>query len=78
MLGEIFLLFLVGILWGGTNYLIELTYHDIENIQTNEAGGFNKLKQFLLKNIKALLFFILNQSGSILFYFCLGKISMSN
>jgi hypothetical protein len=73
---EVFLLLLVGVLWGVTNYLIQIYYCDYESFQNNE----NLLKKFLLflkYNYKPIFFSLINQSASVLFYFCLGKISLS-
>ncbi len=73
---EYYILCLVGILWGVTNYLIELNYYDYSS--DNENYNFMmKLFLFLKINIKPIVFFILNQLASILFYICLGKVSLS-
>jgi hypothetical protein len=73
MLVDIFVLVLVGIIWGSTNYLIEFSYKDYDNIIFEK--WHQKLIQYLMINIKPFLLFLLNQSGSLLFYICLGKIS---
>ena len=73
---EYFILCFVGILWGSTNYLIELYYYDYDDMQV-ESNLMTRIFNFLIKNYKPLIFFVLNQLGSVLFYFCLGKISLS-
>jgi hypothetical protein len=70
---EYFILFIVGILWGSTNYLIELFYYDLDYL--NEKNITKKMIMYLKKNLIPLVLFLINQIGSLLFYFCLGKIS---
>jgi hypothetical protein len=70
---EIVYLLIVGFLWGSTNYLIELYFYDYEYL--NEKNLFKKIFIFLRLNFYPIIFTIINQTGSILFYFCLGKIS---
>jgi hypothetical protein len=73
---EVLLLLIVGILWGLTNYLIQIYYCDYESLGKND-NFFKKIILFVKFNYKPIFFFLLNQSASVLFYFCLGKISLS-
>lgn len=72
---EFLILFIIGFLWGSTNFLIEMTYYDYDKLEN--LRFFEKSVLFLKKNYKPLIFFLLNQLGSILFYFSLGKINLS-
>jgi hypothetical protein len=66
--------FIVGILWGSTNYLVERFYN--ESDISKDANIIERILCYVKNNKLAIVFFILNQLGSILFYFSLGKISM--
>ena len=68
---DMLILVIVGVLWGVTNYLIELYYFEYQFIE--KETFFTNLKNYLLINYKPLLFFLLNQLGSCLFYFSLIK-----
>ncbi len=70
---EFFIPLVVGILWGSTNYLVEKFYKD--NEISKDAKIFEKISSYAKNNKLAILFYILNQLGSILFFFSLGKIS---
>jgi drug/metabolite transporter (DMT)-like permease len=74
---EYLILILVGILWGSTNYLIELYYYDYETVNPVNKYFIQRMYSYIIRNYKPLIFFILNQLGSVLFYFCLGSISLS-
>jgi len=74
---DFLILILVGILWGSTNYLIELYYYDYETDNTVNKYFFQRIYSYVIRNFRPIIFFILNQLGSILFYFCLGSISLS-
>lgn len=74
---DFLILILVGILWGSTNYLIELYYYDYETDNTVNKYFFQRIYRYVIRNFRPIIFFILNQLGSILFYFCLGNISLS-
>jgi drug/metabolite transporter (DMT)-like permease len=74
---EYLILILVGILWGSTNYLIELYYYDYETFNPVNKYFIQRMYSYIIRNYKPLIFFILNQLGSVLFYFCLGSISLS-
>ncbi|XP_016325398.1 transmembrane protein 234-like isoform X2 [Sinocyclocheilus anshuiensis] len=75
---EVFCLLLVAILWGGTNPFLKKGTEGIEGVQKD-----NKLLQFLAEikflflNIKYLVPFLLNQSGSLVFYFTLASTDLS-
>jgi hypothetical protein len=69
------ILIIIGFIWGATNYLIELYYYDYDHIK--EFSFPMKIIYFIRKNYLPLIFFIMNQSASILFYFSLSKISLS-
>lgn len=68
----------VATLWGGTNPLIKKESHGVESIKRN-----NKIHQvlaelfFLFSNWKYCLAFLLNQSGSVLFYLTLASVDLS-
>ena len=76
MLKDFLILSLIGFIWGSTNYLIELYYKE-DNSNNEKISFIVKIINYLKINYKAFIFFILNQCGSILFYFCLGTISLS-
>ncbi|TRY86804.1 hypothetical protein DNTS_020525, partial [Danionella cerebrum] len=75
---EVFSLLLVSILWGCTNPFLKKGTEGIEGIQRG-----NKLQQilaelrFLFFNLKYLVPFLLNQSGSLFFYFTLASTDLS-
>jgi drug/metabolite transporter (DMT)-like permease len=75
MIFDYTILLLIGFIWGATNYLIEIYYYDYDNIE--EFSFPMKIIHFIRKNYIPLLFFIMNQSASILFYFSLSQISLS-
>jgi hypothetical protein len=70
---EYFIPFVVGLLWGTTNYLIEKYYNG--NEVSKDASFIEKVIFYIKNNKLAILFYLLNQLGSILFYLSLGKIS---
>jgi hypothetical protein len=70
---EFFTLFIVGIVWGSTNFLISQSYYDIDKIK--EENIFKRVVLILKSNYKPIIYYVLNQLGSVLFYICLGKIS---
>ncbi|KAK7140424.1 hypothetical protein R3I94_012895 [Phoxinus phoxinus] len=76
--GEVLCLLLVAILWGGTNPFLKKGSEGIEGVQRD-----NKLLQFLAEikflflNLKYLVPFLLNQSGSVVFYFTLASTDLS-
>lgn len=65
-------------LWGATNPLIKHHSKGVENIKAD--GKFNKLVAeftFLFLNWKYLLSFLLNQSGSIVYYITLASADLT-
>ena len=76
MLNDFFILSLVGFIWGSTNYLIEIYYKE-DDLNNDKNSLIIKIINYLKINYKAFICFLLNQCGSILFYFCLGSISLS-
>lgn len=71
------LLILVGIIWGVTNPFMEKgtkTENKSTEQQNNQDFGW---KSFIrtITNFKFFIPFLLNQSGSLLYYFLLGRIS---
>ncbi|VDI10812.1 Hypothetical predicted protein [Mytilus galloprovincialis] len=68
----------VATLWGGTNPLIKRESQGVERIKRN-----SKVKQilaelyFLFSNWKYCMAFLLNQSGSVLFYLTLASVELS-
>ncbi|XP_043110623.1 transmembrane protein 234 [Puntigrus tetrazona] len=73
---EVFCLLLVAILWGGTNPFLKKGTEGIEGVQKD-----NKLLQFLAE-VKFLFLntripFLLNQSGSLVFYLTLASTDLS-
>ena len=76
MFKDFLILSLIGFIWGSTNYLIELYYKE-DNSNNEKISFIVKIINYLKINYKAFIFFILNQCGSILFYFCLCSISLS-
>ena len=74
MLFDYTILLLVGFIWGSTNYLIELYYYNYDNIKDHKFPY--KIYYFLKLNYLPLIFFLLNQSASILFALSLKNISL--
>lgn len=68
----------VATLWGGTNPFIKQESHGVEKIKRK-----NKIHQvlaelyFLFSNWKYCMAFLLNQSGSVLFYLTLASVELS-
>uniref|UniRef100_A0A8C1APQ6 Transmembrane protein 234 n=1 Tax=Cyprinus carpio carpio TaxID=630221 RepID=A0A8C1APQ6_CYPCA len=75
---EVFCLLLVAILWGGTNPFLKKGTEGIERVQKdNKLLQFLAEVKFLFLNIKYLIPFLLNQSGSLVFYFTLASTDLS-
>ncbi|XP_048061390.1 transmembrane protein 234 [Megalobrama amblycephala] len=75
---EVFCLFLVAILWGGTNPFLKKGTEGIEGVQRdNRLLQFLAEVKFLFLNFKYLVPFLLNQSGSLMFYFTLASTDLS-
>ncbi|KAI7805836.1 transmembrane protein 234 precursor, partial [Triplophysa rosa] len=76
--GEVLCLLLVAILWGGTNPFLKKGTEGIERVQRgNKLLQFMSEVKFLCLNFKYLVPFILNQSGSLVFYFTLASTDLS-
>lgn len=75
MIFDYTILLLVGFIWGSTNYLIEIYYYDYDKIKDYKFPM--KMVHFIRVNYMPLIFFILNQSASILFALSLQKISLT-
>lgn len=69
------LLITVGVVWGVTNPFMEKGTQSSKDIEEkkNDFGWKSFLKT--ITNFKFLVPFLLNQIGSLLYYFLLGKIS---
>ncbi|XP_037603353.1 transmembrane protein 234 isoform X1 [Sebastes umbrosus] len=78
---ELLGLLLVSVLWGCTNPLLKRGTEGIENIQHNNNN--NRISQilaevkFLFLNLKYLVPFLLNQSGSLVYYYTLSTTELS-
>jgi hypothetical protein len=73
---DYFLLITVGLLWGTTNYLMDITLYESTDDQNKQNNIIKRTYNYISKNYKPLLFFGLNQLGSVLFYFSLSKLSI--
>ncbi|XP_069478585.1 transmembrane protein 234 isoform X2 [Ambystoma mexicanum] len=69
---------LVGILWGATNPFLKAGSEGLEKIK-KEKWLLQLLEEmkFLLLNYKCLLPFLMNQCGSLLYYFTLASADLS-
>ncbi|XP_078133686.1 transmembrane protein 234 [Sander vitreus] len=81
---ELLSLVLVSVLWGCTNPFLKKGTEGIENVQhNNNNNNNNRLSQllaevkFLFLNIKYLVPFLLNQSGSLVYYYTLSTTDLS-
>ncbi|XP_056326260.1 transmembrane protein 234 [Danio aesculapii] len=75
---EVFCLLLVAILWGGTNPFLKKGTEGIEEVQKkNKLLQFLAELKFLFLNFKYLVPFLLNQGGSLVFYFTLASTDLS-
>ena len=72
------LIITVGILWGTTDYLIGQSFIDYSLLDNHRfSSKLAKIIYFFIYNLRPILFFALNQLGSVLFYICLGSFSLS-
>jgi len=72
---SVVLLSLVAIIWGITNALMKQGAEGIERCSSSSKSWARNLLEeikFLLKNWKYLLFYGINQLGSLLYYYSLG------
>ncbi|XP_067242669.1 transmembrane protein 234 [Chanodichthys erythropterus] len=75
---EVLCLLFVAILWGGTNPFLKKGTEGIEGVQRdNKLLQFLAEVKFLFLNFKYLVPFLLNQSGSLMFYFTLASTDLS-
>jgi len=76
---SVFLLILVSILWGFTNPLMKKGSEGIEKCTDSSSWVKSFLNElsFLLVNWKYLSAFLLNQLGSMLYYYSLGQSALS-
>ncbi|XP_072045226.1 transmembrane protein 234-like [Amphiura filiformis] len=78
MIWIVFWLVIVAILWGATNPLMKKGGAGIENIHKDSTvKQFLAELQFLICNWKYLVPFVINQSGSIVFYLTLASAELS-
>ncbi|XP_059805132.1 transmembrane protein 234 [Hypanus sabinus] len=75
---EAFCLILVAVLWGATNPFLKKGTEGIEKVKCGNAVAqlFAEMK-FLIFNYKYMIPFLLNQSGSVLYYFTLASTDLS-
>ncbi|XP_041069382.1 transmembrane protein 234 isoform X1 [Carcharodon carcharias] len=75
---EVCCLLLVALLWGGTNPFLKRGTEGIEKVRSRNfvIQLFAEMK-FLFLNYKYLVPFVLNQSGSVIYYFTLASTDLS-
>uniref|UniRef100_UPI00398F654C transmembrane protein 234 n=1 Tax=Pristiophorus japonicus TaxID=55135 RepID=UPI00398F654C len=75
---EVSCLLLVALLWGGTNPFLKKGTEGIEKVKSRNfvTQLFAEIK-FLFLNYKYLVPFLLNQSGSVIYYFTLASTDLS-
>ncbi|XP_074548171.1 transmembrane protein 234 [Halichoeres trimaculatus] len=75
---ELLSLLLVSALWGCTNPFLKRGTEGIENVtKTNRVSQLLAEAKFLLLNIRYLVPFLLNQSGSLVYYYTLSTTELS-
>lgn len=75
---ELLSLLLVAVLWGCTNPFLKKGTEGIENVsQTSRASQLLAEVKFLFLNLKYLIPFLLNQSGSLVYYYTLSTTELS-
>ncbi|KAM3594876.1 uncharacterized protein V6R79_015272 [Siganus canaliculatus] len=75
---ELLALVLVSMLWGCTNPLLKRGTEGIENVtKTNRISQLLAEVKFLFLNFKYLVPFLLNQSGSLVYYYTLSTTELS-
>lgn len=77
---DIYVLCLIGLIWGITNYFIG--YFNKKNKDAGKPGDekepfYIRIKNKIIKNKISLGLFVINQSGSLLNLLSLGKMSLS-
>ncbi|XP_043793621.1 transmembrane protein 234 homolog [Apis laboriosa] len=77
-LDSIIFLIVVPFIWGITNPFIKKGAKGLENVKSSSKfGQFFEEFVFLITNLKYLVPFIINQSGSILYFLTLSKTDIS-
>ncbi|KOX76284.1 hypothetical protein WN51_11615 [Melipona quadrifasciata] len=77
-LDSIVFLTVVAFLWGVTNPFIKKGAKGLENVKSSSKfGQFFKELAFLVTNLKYIVPFIINQSGSVLYFLTLSKADIS-
>ncbi|KAG6802279.1 transmembrane protein [Apis mellifera caucasica] len=77
-LDSIIFLIAVAFIWGITNPFIKKGAKGLENVKSfSKFGQFYEEFAFLITNLKYLVPFIINQSGSILYFLTLNKTDIS-
>ncbi|XP_046684432.1 transmembrane protein 234 homolog isoform X1 [Homalodisca vitripennis] len=75
---EMMYLFLVGLLWGVTNPLIKKGSAGVSKVEGgNVFVRFFKDIKFFVTNWKCMIPFLVNQSGSVLYYFTLKSANLT-
>uniref|UniRef100_A0A1A7WWA5 Transmembrane protein 234 n=2 Tax=Iconisemion striatum TaxID=60296 RepID=A0A1A7WWA5_9TELE len=75
---ELFSLVLVSVLWGCTNPFLKKGSEGIENVtKSNKVLQLLAEVKFLFLNLKYLVPFLLNQSGSLVYYYTLSTTELS-
>ncbi|CAD1473483.1 unnamed protein product, partial [Heterotrigona itama] len=75
---SIVFLTVVAFLWGVTNPFIKKGAKGLENVKSSSNfGQFFKELAFLVTNLKYIIPFIINQSGSVLYFLTLSKADIS-
>uniref|UniRef100_A0A3P9Q5B6 Transmembrane protein 234 n=1 Tax=Poecilia reticulata TaxID=8081 RepID=A0A3P9Q5B6_POERE len=75
---EVLSLVLVSLLWGCTNPFLKKGSEGIENVtETNRVFQLLAEIKFLLLNIKYLVPFLINQSGSLVYFYTLSTTDLS-
>ncbi|KAM4724065.1 transmembrane protein 234 [Anableps anableps] len=75
---EVLSLVLVSLLWGCTNPFLKKGSEGIENVtETNRVSQLLAEIKFLLLNMKYLVPFLLNQSGSLVYFYTLSTTDLS-
>ncbi|XP_053191709.1 transmembrane protein 234 [Scomber japonicus] len=75
---ELLSLLLVAVLWGCTNPFLKKGTEGIENVsKTSRVSQLLAEVKFLLLNLKYLIPFLLNQSGSLVYYYTLSTTELS-
>ncbi|KAM8975847.1 transmembrane protein 234 [Pelodytes ibericus] len=78
LVGEFFCLVLVSLLWGATNPFLRKGAEGLEGVK--EERNFRQLlseAKFLISNWRYVIPFLLNQSGSVVFYLTLASAELS-